>query len=324
MQSPDEFLTAHDIFRIKVETPYLVGPVNSYLIKKRPYTLIDPGPDTDEAKEALSAGLAKAGVKPEEIERVIITHWHTDHSGLAAWLNNLAGAQVLVHRLEVRKMQDKFDAYLERIPFLHEEGMPQKELDEILADEDPVPPPVLPAKGVTILEGDEILQFAGMKLRVLHLPGHSGGHICLYDEENQIFFAGDFILKHITPNPLMEGKEPDYKERLPVLSQYINSLHIFAGLPIKLVLPGHGSYIDGNREIAEKALNNHQEKIESYLSLIRGKEINTYQLMRLIYPKVKGFEIYLAMSEVIAHLDYLISGGKLSAYQKDGVIYYTV
>lgn len=161
-----------------------------------------------------------------------------------------------------------------------------------------------------------------LKLRVIHLPGHSGGHIGLLDEDNQMFFAGDFILKHITPNPLTEAGEPEFKERLPVLAQFLNSLHIFAGLPVKMVLPGHGPFIQGNREIAAKAVTHHQERLEDYISVISGKEISVYQLMRLLYPKVKGFQIYLAISEVNAHIDYLFFRGTLDRRQTNGVFYY--
>ncbi len=323
MQSPEEFLALQNIFRIKVHTPYPVGPVNAYLIKKRPYTLIDSGPDTDEGRETLLSGLEKAGVKPEEIERVIITHNHSDHSGLANWLNRISGAQIFVHRLEVRKMQNEYIYYQENLPFLHEAGLPQYELNNIINDIDPVPRPVLPNQGVTLLSGGELLEYADMKLRIHHLPGHCGGHICLHDEENHIFFAGDLILKHITPNPLMEAIEPDLKERLPVLSQYINSVNIFGGLSVKIALPGHGSFIQGNRDVAARAVRHHQDRLEHYLAVMDGKEYSVYELMRVLYPRVKGFQIYLALSEVNAHLDYLFSRGTLNSQEKQGVFYYS-
>lgn len=324
MQNPDEFLAALNIFRIKVHTPYPVGPVNSYLIKKSPYTLIDPGPSTDEARQTLTAGLAEAGVKPEQIERIVLTHYHTDHAGLANWLHNISGAEIFVHAQDVRKLKPQYDFYYERIPFLMETGLSRQELDEIIDDRDPVISPVVPDRGVTLVNGGELMDYEDRKIRVVHVPGHSSGHIGLMDEDNQIFFAGDFILKHITPNPLMEAREPDLKERLPVLSQYLNSVELFARLPIKLVLPGHGSFIEGNAEIAAKALKHHRDRLDYYISLINGREISAYQLMRLIYPDVRGFQTSLALSEVVAHLDYLFSGGRLNRLQQDGVFYYSL
>lgn len=323
MHCPEKFLALQKIFRIKVPTPYSGAVVNAYLIKKRPYTLIDPGPETDEAKAVLLSGLDSQGVKPEEIERIIITHCHSDHSGLANWLNGISGAQIFLHRQEARKMQNEYVYYRENLPFLLEAGLPRHEINDIIDDKDPVPKPVLPDKGVTLINGGELLEYADLKLRIHHLPGHTCGHICLHDEESRIFFGGDLLLKHITPNPGMEAREPELTERLPVLSQYLNSLNILAGLSVKMVLPGHGTFIQGSRENADRAAEHHQKRLEHYLAVLDGKEISAYGLMRLLYPKVKGFLIYLALSEVYAHLDYLFSRGALEKQEKTGVFYYS-
>jgi len=321
--NPEDYLASLNIFRIKVHTPYPIGPVNTYLIKSAPYTLIDTGPDTDEARKTLTEGLAKAGVTPEQIDRVILTHSHTDHSGLAKWLNSISGAQILVHRLEFRKMQPGYDFYKERIPFLLETGLSGPELDEIINDVDPVPAPILPESGFRLVEGGELLEFSDRKLRTVYVPGHSSGHIGLHDEDNQIFFAGDFVLKRITPNPLMEPREPDLQERLPVLSQYLASLETFASTPVKLVLPGHGKLIEGNRETAEKAVRHHKNRLDYYLKLINDREITAWQLMRLAFPGIGGFEgLFMAISEVIAHLDYLVSSGVVDTSKREGVYYY--
>lgn len=324
MRDINEFLASINIYRIQVPIPYPVGPINSYLIKKEPYTLIDTGTDTDEAKQSLVAGLAKVGVKPEQIKRIVLTHFHTDHSGLAKWMNELYGSEVYVHKREVRKLQPDYDYFSERIPFLKEAGLSEQELNEIYNDEDPAPEPILPEQGVTLLNGGELWEYDDRKLRIVHVPGHSSGHIGVLDEDNRVFFAGDFILKHITPNPFMEAKEMGSLERLPVLAQYINSIELFAGLPINFVLPGHGSFIEGNREIAAKLLRHHRTRLDKYQSLIRGREITAQQLMRLIYPEVKGFEIFLAASEVVAHLDYLVSGGLLNTSKQEGICYYSL
>lgn len=324
MHSITECLASLNIFRIQVHTPFAVGPVNTYLIKKKPYTLVDPGPNTEEARESLLAGLQEIGIKPDQIERIVLTHYHTDHTGLAKWLNETCGAGVFVHTREVRKLRPEYDYYPERIPFLLEAGLSQQEMDEIYADKDPAPRPILPDQGVTLLNGGELWEYDDRKIRIVHVPGHSSGCIALYDEDNQIFFAGDFILKDITPNPFMEAKEPGSLERLQVLSEYIHSVEYFAGLPIKIVLPGHGSFIEGNAEIAGKLLKHHRERLEQYVSLIRGREISAQQLMRLIYPDVKGFVIFLAISEVMAHLDYLFASGKLNKNEQNGVAYYSL
>lgn len=324
MHNLTECLASLNIFRIQVHTPYPVGPVNTYLIKKKPYTLIDSGPDTEEARESLLTGLQKVGVQLEQIERIVLTHCHSDHTGLAKWLNETGGAEIFVHNREVRKLRPDYDEYMESLPFLQEAGLSPQEQDEIVADEDPAPKSVLPEQGVTQLLGGEIWEYDDMKINIINVPGHSSGCIALYDENSQIFFAGDFILRDITPNPVMEAKEPGSLERLQVLSQYMHSVESFARLPVKIVLPGHGSFIKGNTEITGALLKHHRERLEQYVSLIRGRELSAQQLMRLIYPKVKGYEIFLAISEVMAHLDNLFASGKLNKNEQNGVAYYSL
>ncbi|MCL6636135.1 MAG: MBL fold metallo-hydrolase [Peptococcaceae bacterium] len=312
-----------EIHRIPVPTPYRVGPVNSYLIKNRPYTLVDPGPETVEARMALTEGLASLGVAPGDIARVVITHSDSDHSGLARWLGEQAGAAVYVHGLEVRKLAFDYDYYRERLPFLREAGLPFKVLKEILEDWDPVAKPVLPRSKVEVVRGGEVLEFSGGSLEVLHLPGHSGGHICLYDPEGGNFLAGDFILKHITPNPIMEADPQNPAKRAPVLAQYLEGLGVLERLDIRVILPGHGKNIYESREAAVRAKEHHARRLELISSILAGKSLSAYQIMRELYPQIRGFQIYLGISEVFAHLDYLLERGALARDGRGGVSFYS-
>lgn len=311
-----------DIYGIPVPTPYPSGPTNAYLIKNRPCALVDPGPETEEAKKSLLAGLASLGVSPKDIGRVIITHSHSDHSGLARWVGEQAKAGIYVHNLEVRKLQKEYVYYQESFPFLWEAGIPEDAVHEILADEDPVVKPYLPKSGVVELAGGEELVFEGGSVRVLHLPGHTGGHICLYDPESNNLLAGDFILKHITPNPVMEADPFDFSKRSPALRQYLEGLKQAEMMEIGLVLPGHGETIDNGRTAMVNAQRHHGRRLEALLSILSANPLNAYQLMRELYPKIRGFQIYLGISEIFAHLDYLLEAGSIVRENRRGVSFY--
>ncbi len=308
-----------EIFGISVATPYLVGPTNAYLIKNKPCTLVDPGPETEDAKKSLLEGLATLGAALKDINRVVITHSHSDHSGLARWIGEQAGAEIYVHNLEVRKLQKEYVYYNERLPFLREAGVPENVLGEIFADKDPVVKPVLPESGVVVLYGGEELTFAGGSLQVLHLPGHTSGHICLFEPEGSNLLAGDFILKHITPNPVMEADPDDFSKRSPALRQYLESLQKAEMMKIGLILPGHGKTIDNSRETMVNAQNHHARRLEAFLAILSGGPLSAYQLMREFYPKIRGFQIYLGVSEIFAHLDYLLEEGKIVREERGGV-----
>ncbi|HOV78620.1 MAG TPA: MBL fold metallo-hydrolase [Bacillota bacterium] len=311
------------ICKIPVPTPYLSGPLNSYLIMNRPYTLVDPGPETEVARKSLVEGLASLGVDVADIARIVLTHSHPDHCGLAGWLAGLCGAAVYVHGLELRKLARDYDYYGERLPFLIEAGLPPGALKELFDDPDPVPKPYLDHAGVEILNGGETLDFEEGPLRIMHFPGHACGHLCLYEPAERIFLAGDFILRHITPNPVMEPDPSDLSKRLPVLKQYLDGLNGLKNLDVRLILPGHGKNIDNSREAADKAEKHHATRLKAVTSILAGGgSFTAYQVMRVLYPEIRGFQIYLGISEVFAHLDFLLAGGVIKREERGGVSFY--
>jgi len=311
-----------NICKIHVPTPYLIGSVNCYLIKNHPYTLVDPGPDWEEGRRGLLAGLEAELVQPSEIKRVVLSHWHSDHSGLAHWLSETWGAEVYVHRLDRPRLLPGYSAYVERMPFLIEAGVPAADIDEMLIDRDPLPPAVLPVNRVNLLEGGETLSFDGGELQVMHMPGHSTGHICLYDAESKVFLGGDFILANITPNPFMAAKPEKPSERVPVLAQYLSSLKRMKDMDIRLVLTGHGEDITDSHTVVTKVLEHRLNRKDIITGILDGEEKTAYQVTRALYPTLKGFNILLGVSEVLAYLDYLEEQGRVSREVRDNISYY--
>lgn len=311
-----------DIRQIHVPTPYQVGPVNCYLIRNRPYTLIDPGTESAEGRKGLLAGLAAAGIRPDEIERVILSHWHADHSGLARWISEQWGAQVYVHKLENPKLMPGYDKHAERLPFLHEAGIPAGDLEEIINDRDPLPAPLLPATRVNLLEGGETLEFAGGRLQIVHMPGHTTGHICLYESASRILMAGDFILAHITPNPFITARPEDPVKRVPVLAQYLTALNTMKYMDIGLILTGHGDNIDDCPTAVKKVLEHRYKRLDMVAAILDRAVLSPYQVMRTMYPAIRGFDILLGISEVFACLDYLEVMGKVRHEVRNGISLY--
>ena len=300
-----------DIHKIPVKTPYEVGPVNCYLIKNKPYTLIDPGHNSDAAKNSLIAGLRGLNVEIDDVEQVILTHSHLDHSGLALWVQRLSGAQIYMHHLEMRKLTPGYDFYLERLSFLQEAGLPSDMLYNILHDFDPVEHDELFYEEAAFLNEGDVLTFSDGDMTVKHLPGHSDGHICFFEEDSRRLLAGDFMLKEITPNPNMEPDVNDFTQRQPVLRQYLEALRAAEELHPRIILPGHGDIIEDAMDALKRGRVHHQKRLRLVYNTLKGNNMSVYQLMRVFYPDIKGFEVYLGISEVFAHVDYLVSQGKL-------------
>lgn len=312
------------VYQIIIPTPYPVGPVNAYLIKNDPITLIEAGPNTPQASEALKHMLELLGCRVEDIKRIVVTHYHPDHSGMAEQIARASGAVVHIHPLEESKIKGKVDFYKERMPFILETGIPEEVLKEVIGDKDKLPEPSLEDISIKLLSGGERISFDGGELRIMHLPGHSPGHLCVYDPQQKLFFSGDFLLPHITPNPLME---PDHEKpgvRLPSLKQYLSGLDVLEKLEVDMVFPGHGGAFNDYVRAITVARQHHQDQFARIKANLESGERNAYQLCIAIYPGLRKFGISLGLSEIVAHLDLLVENGKINCSKKQGINYYSL
>ncbi|MGQ0570547.1 MAG: MBL fold metallo-hydrolase [Armatimonadota bacterium] len=166
--------------------------MNAYLLPDPPVTLVDCGPKTGEALAALREGLAAAGSSIEDIERLVLTHGHGDHFGLAATVVKASGARVYAHPADVPKLTlDRTFIGPIRL-LLADAGFPESVADMVIealrrfrSQLDPITPAVLINAGDRLPSGDRTVE-------VLHTPGHAQGHICLWDGEALI--SGDLLL----------------------------------------------------------------------------------------------------------------------------------
>ncbi|MGB9803290.1 MBL fold metallo-hydrolase [Desulfofundulus sp.] len=313
------------LHKIVVPTPYAVGPVNAYLIASRPYTLVDPGPDTGEAREVLQQELCRLGVPLEEVERVLLTHFHSDHSGLAHWIHSLTGAKIYVHPYDLKKLSGHNDFIGERMPFVREAGTPAEIIVQILRDEDKLPRPFVPPESAVTTTGGVEIPFEQGCLEALHFPGHATGHLCFYDPAGKNLISGDFLLPHITPNPFLEPDPVHPERRAPSLSQYLQGLDRLMAMDIRRVWPGHGETIDDYRQVVTMVREHHRARFDALVELLRKcGRCTAFELSRLTYPDLKGFNIFLGLSEIQAHLDVLVEKGRVKVDRVDGVAYYSL
>lgn len=310
------------VYQLPVPTPYSVGAVNIYLIKSEPYTLIDAGPDMDKSRRVLEEGLKALSVNLSDIKRVIITHSHSDHSGLASWINKKSGARVYIHPYELRRMSVDSDHIRERLPFVIEAGLPAREIDSVMGTVDKLPQPVLDKERANLLFGSETLSFESGELKVIHLPGHAPGHLCLYAPSGGHLFAGDFLLSHITPNPFLEPDPDNPGCRLPSLQQYIDGLDILENMKVKVVWPGHGGVFNDYRSVIEAGREHHRKQWKRIKDVVNSRVCSCYQISKQIYPRLRGWQVFMGISEIQAHLDYLVQKGELIGELNDGVMYY--
>jgi glyoxylase-like metal-dependent hydrolase (beta-lactamase superfamily II) len=196
------------LHQIVIPTPFKVGPVNCYVTTAKPITLIDTGTKWDESRCAWQAELAELGLKIEAVQRIIITHAHADHYGLAAEIVRASGAEVWTHRHNTAMLQTYETIRAQRDAFytqlMAEAGVPPEQRQRV-ADSRRGGNRYAEAVQIdrTLEEGDEI-ELADRAWRVYHTPGHAGGLICLFDPQSRMLLSNDHLLRDISSNPVVE------------------------------------------------------------------------------------------------------------------------
>jgi glyoxylase-like metal-dependent hydrolase (beta-lactamase superfamily II) len=311
--------------RIEMPTPYAIGPVNAYLIEAEPVTLIDAGVNTPQAQNALKIALAAAGMFPESIEQILVTHAHPDHYGLVHVLQEASNATVFFPEREIARVRDR-QMLFEVGRLLVEAGMPLELLFKMDQQRRKDPRPGIKHEEVVpVKHGDRFelhLDGSTVELQAILSPGHTGGHVVYHYAAGGTLFAGDQLLPDVSPNPLLEPSLDIPGERRRSLREYLDSLEKLGDLGLQKAYPGHGAPIDDPQELIGRTIEHHLKR-KAQLAARLGPEPRTpYELALEIYPDATGYDSFLAVSEIVAHLDLVVEDGRGVVEVVEGVTYY--
>lgn len=317
---------AQDVHCLPIATPFAVGRVNCYLVEDDPLTLVDTGPNSGTALTELEAALAAHGHRAEDLERIVLTHQHIDHIGLAGILAERSGAEVvsldaLAPWLAAYKASmDSDDTYGEDIMLRH--GVPH-DITLVLR----AVTGQFRAWGAsatvtrTVAEGDT-LEFAGRAWTVHHRPGHSPSDTVFHDAERRVLIGGDHLIGHISSNPLisrpLDGSTPD--ERPKALVTYMASLAQTRDMDLAVVLPGHGEPVTEHAKLIDERFRMHERRAGKIGRLLAEHPSTAYEIAQSLWGNVAVTQAYLAISEVLGHVDLLLDRGEVVEQEDDGVI----
>ena len=302
------------IVPISLPTPFYVGPVNVYLIMEEPMTLIDTGPKTKEALEALRDGLRRERVRVSDLKRVVLTHAHEDHCGLAKSLRDEAkDAQVFVHGWETGHRKGRLE-YEEHRTLLERAGVPREEVSEMRRMYEGVRAfaDALEDHEHAELVDEEEIRFEKGSLRVVHTPGHTPGSCSFLREADSTVIAGDCVLKRITPNPVLSPDPVDPTRRFRSLAEYLVSLARLRSLAPTLVYGGHGDAVNDYEELFNRYLRAINERQSEIIRLIPKAGATAWEISLQLFPGAGDVHRFLAVSETVAHLDLAHSENKLA------------
>lgn len=315
----------HGWIRVKVPVPFPLRYVNAYLIPDADgWTLIDPGLRTPETEQVWEAVLKREGIAADRIKAVVLTHQHPDHIGLAGWFQERTGAPVYMseaawaYALRLWGPDRTFTAELQRL-FL-ENGLPQSAAAGLEEHLESFVGRVSPLPDVAFIREGGTLDIGGMRWEIIDTPGHADGHLCFYQRESRLMFCGDHVLPGITPNvSLVPGCEPG------VLARYLAALKKLSPYEVELALPGHRDPFRGLRSRIAEIQDHHARRLAEMTDMLKEPLTGYALCMRMFGSRVQDslHNLRFAMSETLAHLEYLQKEGRIAAeMDAEGIMHF--
>ena len=309
------------------------GSVNSYFIQTpEGLTAIDTGWDLPESLESIRAQLSEIGAGLEDINEVILTHFHIDHLGFIPRLKSTQPLKVYLHEQDLNLLKIRYTEVDNFLPmtdrFLQTHGFPAAELTPP-EFQLPVPTGIGAIEPDVILHGGESLQVGKYQLKVIHTPGHTPGHVTFYEPQNKFLISGDMLLPNIVTNAAFHVQHIEYPMEL-----YLESLHTLKQLDIDVVLPGHDHVFTNARQRIDELFRDHAIKSTVILrSFQSGQPKNAFQISQMLavskrtgvsrWNQMTGWEKRFAVLQTIAHLKSLEFNHKLEHLLIDGVHFFS-
>lgn len=306
---------AAGVFWLRQPLPFALDHINLWLLRgERGWTVVDAGIAGSRGRAQWEHVFATR-LEGLPVERVLITHFHPDHVGLADWIVQRFGATLcmtqaewlLARMLHQDRTGDLAAAY-ER--FYRNAGLSGPALDAILdrGNAYPLGVPSVPASYHRIRHGDD-LRIGDHTWRIIGGGGHSPEHASLYCEDLGVLISGDQVLPRISPNVSVWPSEPDADP----LADFLAALDRLRGLPAgTLVLPSHGLPFVGLEGRLDDLAGHHAERLEETLAHCTGQPRTGAELMALLFPRsLDTHQTSFALGEALAHAHHLVRRGGL-------------
>ncbi|MBE0481639.1 MAG: MBL fold metallo-hydrolase [Dehalococcoidia bacterium] len=307
--------------------------INCYLIEgNEGWLMVDTGWSTPTALDSLQAGLKDLGLALEDIAGIVLTHAHPDHFGLAGHIKQaVPQAELVMHRWESDLIESRYVKFAElrdkMAPMLLRHGVPHSELRMLASASMPALKYVIVVYPDRVLYGGETVSTGVHNLEIIWTPGHSPGHICLYEPVHQILITGDHVLGHISPNVSYHVQSGDNP-----LGDYMYSLRKLLHLPVSKVLPAHGEVFSDLRARIDQILEHHERRKAEIGQTIASRPLNAYEVAcRIIWnvseidwAKFSPLLKRAAITETIAHLECMRWEGRVERVVERDLVSYVL
>lgn len=300
------------LYRIQVPLPRNpLKSLNSYVLVGKRSLVIDTGFNMEECYSQLRRGLEELGIEPKKVD-VLATHLHADHLGLAGKIAKNFFMSKIDAEIAVKSILEP-DYWKELAELYIKNGFPEKEAKKVTKIHPAVKYTSEFSGEIVFLSNGEILEYGDFSLSVISTPGHTPGHICLYDSDRKILFSGDHILFDITPNITFWETMDDS------LGDYLRSLEKIYELEVRKTLPGHRNFYGSHRRRIDELREHHKRRLEEALSAVKKGSTSAWEIAQQItwdllyenWEDLPTMQKWFAVGETIAHLEHLVLRGEI-------------
>ncbi|MFX1379432.1 MAG: MBL fold metallo-hydrolase [Promethearchaeota archaeon] len=325
------------IYQIKIDVPFAVKYVCLYLFNiNGQKVLIDSGLNMGNWKNKIFSAFEELNISIQDIDYCIITHIHTDHMGLVKiFKQENPNLKIVMHDITHELLE--WETNTNKLNELKQEA-------RVMANQ-------LIKYGISEVQGEKVIQFFTFwpkflqyqkpdvivhdgdiifdTLEITWTPGHSFGHICIFDKERKYLFSGDHILSRITPhignfiipaNMTEKYKNQDFNN---ILKHYLTSLDKIDNLKPKIIFPAHQEIIYNPHERIMQIKEHHKNRLNEIAKLIKENPLTAYRISQIHFGEdLDEMNSYMALSEVLGHLIYLEAQGKVNKIEKNGKLLY--
>lgn len=312
-----------EIHRIELPTLFGMKTVNAYLLKGDEVVLIDSGENTDASYAALKSGLKEQGLVINDVDRIIITHAHVDHMGMAQRIGSEANARVWVSELvkdwainpdEMWSIREKlmlptllsfFDPNLS--------DLIKQGYEEMMGDVKKVWEPISEDL-LDIYESDGQLDINDTRWQCVYMPGHSSSQSTFFNPLNGDYISADMLLR-ITPTPVIEPSREDMTKRNKGILEMMDSYERLLRFDIKKVYPGHYEIFENAHDVINRQVTRIDERTKHCYELIKSGQSSFIDIFNALY---EGRFHMPAMIMLIGYLDRLENAGVIKYEIRNG------
>jgi glyoxylase-like metal-dependent hydrolase (beta-lactamase superfamily II) len=325
---PGEMLSiAPGVWWLRMPLPFALDHINLWLLEDGAgWTIVDTGYATARTKELWEQIFAE-GLGGLPVARIIVTHYHPDHIGLAGWLTERWQAPLWITEKEwlfARVMSQAADDFIPlRRGFAHRAGLGPA-ASELFGEREQSyrrGVPEVPASFQRLGDG-MVIEIGGREWRVIVGEGHAPELACLYCAETGVLIAGDQVLPKISPNVSVQAHEPDGDP----LARFLSSLCKLQDVvpPDALVLPSHNLPFLGLHARLESLAAHHRARCDEVIAACGTPKAAVELLPVLFRRSLDRHQMGFALGEALAHLHYLMHQGILDrVLDADGVNHFT-